>query len=143
MWLLLTFPAHRFADVQGDRSSPEQLKELIDPSLYAYVYDMNGREATDTAPLADIFASPKSTLKSFVYMSCKRLYPTPLIARRNPKPFTQPLISHTRGTEGRSSTSPPTPKKDAHPPRTRGMQPRESKDTRKHSDPVHVGVKEK
>ncbi len=32
---------------------------------------MNGREATDTAPLADIFASPKSQLKSFVYMSCK------------------------------------------------------------------------
>ena len=57
--------------LKGDRTNAESLKELIDPSLYSYVYDMNGREATDTAPLADIFASPKSQLKSFIYMSCK------------------------------------------------------------------------
>ena len=56
--------------IKGDRTNAEALRDLIDPSLYTYVYDMNGREATDTAPLADIFASPKSQLKSFIYMSC-------------------------------------------------------------------------
>jgi hypothetical protein len=93
--------------LKGDRTDPEQLKGLIDPSMYSCerivdlrahlsprfsspcvsnlllarkssfhffsethdglsvsdVYDMNGREKTDTAPLADIFNSPKSALK--------------------------------------------------------------------------------
>lgn len=60
--------------LKGDRTNADALRDLIDPSLYTYVYDMNGREATDTAPLADLFASPKSQLKSFIYMSSAGVY---------------------------------------------------------------------
>eukprot|EP00960_Hanusia_phi_P029067 747754-Hanusia_phi.AAC.1 len=63
----------------GDRKDPEQIRSLVDPSLYtckttarvlkelscklADVYDMNGRESSDTAPLADLFTSSRSELK--------------------------------------------------------------------------------
>ncbi len=79
--------------IKGDRTNADALKELIDPSQYTYVYDMNGREATDTAPLADIFASPKSQLKSFVYMSCTNshhLSLTQLPVRLNTLTLTRP-----------------------------------------------------
>jgi nucleoside-diphosphate-sugar epimerase len=39
----------------GDRKDPSDLKRLIDPSRYDYVYDMNAREESDTRPLAELF----------------------------------------------------------------------------------------
>jgi len=60
--------------LMGDRKDPEQIRSLVDPSLYTYVYDMNGRESSDTAPLADLFTSSRSELKSFVYMSSAGVY---------------------------------------------------------------------
>jgi len=58
--------------LKGDRTDPEQLKSLIDPSKYTYVYDMNGREAKDTKPLAEMFVG--SALKAFIYMSSAGVY---------------------------------------------------------------------
>ena len=59
--------------IKGDRTDPEQLKELIDPSKYDYVYDMNAREESDTKPLAELFVG-QSTLKQYVFMSSAGVY---------------------------------------------------------------------
>lgn len=58
--------------LKGDRKDPAQLKQLVDPNAYDYVYDMNGREASDTAPLVDLFKG--KNLKQFVYMSSAGVY---------------------------------------------------------------------
>ncbi|KAG7364803.1 NAD-dependent epimerase/dehydratase [Nitzschia inconspicua] len=59
--------------LQGDRTSPEDLKRLIDPSKYDYVFDMNAREITDTKPLAELFVG-QSNLKQYVFMSSAGVY---------------------------------------------------------------------
>lgn len=58
--------------LKGDRKDPAQLKELVDPAAYDYVYDMNGREASDTEPLVELFKG--KDLKQFVYMSSAGVY---------------------------------------------------------------------
>jgi len=55
-------------NIKGDRSDPAQLKALIDPSRYEYVYDMNAREVEDTAPLAELFVG-QWNFKQYVFMS--------------------------------------------------------------------------
>lgn len=59
--------------LQGDRQDPEQLKSLIDPSKYDYVYDMNAREESDTRPLAELFVGSKK-LQQYVFMSSAGVY---------------------------------------------------------------------
>jgi nucleoside-diphosphate-sugar epimerase len=59
--------------LKGDRKDPEQLKALIDPSKYDYIYDMNAREESDTRPLAELFVGSKS-LKQYVFMSSAGVY---------------------------------------------------------------------
>jgi nucleoside-diphosphate-sugar epimerase len=59
--------------LQGDRANPEDLKRLIDPSKYDYVFDMNAREVTDTEPLAELFVG-QSTFKQYVFMSSAGVY---------------------------------------------------------------------
>lgn len=59
--------------LQGDRKDPDQLKSLIDPSKYDYVYDMNAREESDTRPLAELFVG-KSNLQQYVFMSSAGVY---------------------------------------------------------------------
>ena len=58
--------------LKGDRKDPEQLKQLIDPSKYDYVFDMNAREESDTKPLAELFKG--SSLKQYVFMSSAGVY---------------------------------------------------------------------
>jgi hypothetical protein len=41
--------------ITGDRKDAAVLKALIDPKEYDYVFDMNGRERSDTEPLVEIF----------------------------------------------------------------------------------------
>ena len=59
--------------LKGDRKDPEQLKELIDPSAYDYVYDMNARERADTEPLAALFKGYPN-FKQYVFMSSAGVY---------------------------------------------------------------------
>lgn len=59
--------------LKGDRKDPEQLKTLIDPSKYEYVFDMNAREESDTRPLAELFVG-QSSFKQYVFMSSAGVY---------------------------------------------------------------------
>lgn len=59
--------------LKGDRKDPEQLKSLIDPSKYDYVFDMNAREESDTKPLAELFAG-QASFKQYVFMSSAGVY---------------------------------------------------------------------
>lgn len=56
--------------ITGDRQSPESLQKLGSEN-FDVIYDMNGREATDTIPLADMF---KGRLEHFIYMSSAGVY---------------------------------------------------------------------
>lgn len=59
--------------LKGDRKDVEQLKSLIDPSKYDYVFDMNAREVSDTKPLAELFTG-QSSFKQYVFMSSAGVY---------------------------------------------------------------------
>mmetsp|Transcript_26048 Transcript_26048/g.38175 ORF Transcript_26048/g.38175 Transcript_26048/m.38175 type:complete len:377 (+) Transcript_26048:227-1357(+) len=59
--------------LEGDRTSPSQLRALIDPSKYEYVYDMNARKVEDVAPLAEMFVG-KEQFKQYVFMSSAGVY---------------------------------------------------------------------
>jgi len=59
--------------LKGDRKDPESLKNLIDPSKYDYVFDMNAREVTDTRPLAELFVG-QPNFKQYVFMSSAGVY---------------------------------------------------------------------
>ncbi|KAJ1399915.1 38 kDa ribosome-associated protein precursor [Ochromonadaceae sp. CCMP2298] len=56
--------------LKGDRQNAADLATLGDKS-FDVVYDMNGREAADTAPLADLF---NGKVEHFVYMSSAGVY---------------------------------------------------------------------
>ena len=55
----------------GDRTDSIQLKEKLAQETFDVVFDNNGRELTDTQPLADIF---QGRVKHFVYMSSAGVY---------------------------------------------------------------------
>lgn len=59
--------------LQGDRKDPQQLQQLINPSAYDFVYDMNARERSDTEPLAALFQGVPS-FKQYVFMSSAGVY---------------------------------------------------------------------
>jgi nucleoside-diphosphate-sugar epimerase len=56
--------------INGDRTKPEDLQKLASHK-FDVIYDMNGREATDTAPLADMF---NGKIEQFIYMSSAGVY---------------------------------------------------------------------
>jgi nucleoside-diphosphate-sugar epimerase len=58
--------------IQGNRLSADDLKSKLQSEKFEVVYDMNGREATDTIPLID--AIKGSHLEHFVYMSSAGVY---------------------------------------------------------------------
>lgn len=55
----------------GDRTDPSQLKEKLSTENFDVVFDNNGRELTDTQPLAEIF---QGRVQHFVYMSSAGVY---------------------------------------------------------------------
>jgi nucleoside-diphosphate-sugar epimerase len=55
----------------GDRTDPSQLKAKLSQESFDVIFDNNGRELTDTQPLAEIFAG---RLQHFVYMSSAGVY---------------------------------------------------------------------
>jgi nucleoside-diphosphate-sugar epimerase len=55
----------------GDRTDAAQLKEKLSSANFDVVFDNNGRELTDTQPLAEIF---QGRVQHFVYMSSAGVY---------------------------------------------------------------------
>ena len=55
----------------GDRTDATQLKEKLASVSFDVVFDNNGRELTDTQPLAEVF---QGRVKHFVYMSSAGVY---------------------------------------------------------------------
>ncbi|MEI6444597.1 MAG: NAD-dependent epimerase/dehydratase family protein [Nostocales cyanobacterium ELA583] len=55
----------------GNRTDSTQLQEKLAQETFDVVFDNNGRELTDTQPLADIF---QGRVKHFVYMSSAGVY---------------------------------------------------------------------
>jgi len=57
--------------IKGDRKNSEDLVTQLGDKSFDVVYDINGREASDTAPLADLF---NGKVEHFVYMSSAGVY---------------------------------------------------------------------
>jgi len=64
-------PVSGVKQIQGDRTNVEQLKEKLSTVEFDAVFDNNGRELSDTKPLAEIF---KGRVQHFVYMSSAGVY---------------------------------------------------------------------
>jgi nucleoside-diphosphate-sugar epimerase len=63
-------PVPGVGQILGNRTDPDQLKQLANENFDA-VFDNNGRELTDTQPLAEIF---QDRVQHFVYMSSAGVY---------------------------------------------------------------------
>ncbi len=57
--------------ITGDRTDPTQLKEKLSQENFDVIFDNNGRELTDTQPLAELF---QDRVQHFVYMSSAGVY---------------------------------------------------------------------
>jgi UDP-glucose 4-epimerase len=64
-------PVEGVLEIKGDRTSPEQLKEKLSQEHFDAIFDNNGRELSDTQPLAEIF---QDRVQHFVYMSSAGVY---------------------------------------------------------------------
>ncbi len=59
------------SQIIGDRTDPTQLKDRLTQETFDVIFDNNGRELTDTQPLAEIFLG---RVQHFVYMSSAGVY---------------------------------------------------------------------
>jgi len=57
--------------IYGDRTDPTQIKHKLAQEKFDVIFDNNGREVTDTQPLAEIF---QGRVKHFIYMSSAGVY---------------------------------------------------------------------
>jgi nucleoside-diphosphate-sugar epimerase len=64
-------PVEGVKQIHGDRTDASQLKEKLSQEEFDAIFDNNGRELSDTQPLAEIF---KDRVKHFVYMSSAGVY---------------------------------------------------------------------
>ena len=64
-------PVEGIQQIHGDRTDASQLKDKLSQEQFDAVFDNNGRELSDTQPLAEIF---KDRVKHFVYMSSAGVY---------------------------------------------------------------------
>jgi UDP-glucose 4-epimerase len=64
-------PVEGVKQIKGDRTDPIQLKEKLSQEHFDAIFDNNGRELSDTQPLAEIF---KDRVEHFVYMSSAGVY---------------------------------------------------------------------
>jgi UDP-glucose 4-epimerase len=64
-------PVEGVKQIHGDRTDASQLKEKLSQEQFDAVFDNNGREVSDTQPLAEIF---KDRVQHFVYMSSAGVY---------------------------------------------------------------------
>jgi len=64
-------PVEGVQQIIGDRQDPTQLKEKLAQESFDAVFDNNGRELSDTQPLAEIFSG---RIQHFVYVSSAGVY---------------------------------------------------------------------
>jgi nucleoside-diphosphate-sugar epimerase len=64
-------PVEGVKQIQGDRADPTQLKEKLASETFDAIFDNNGREVSDTQPLAEIFTGK---IQHFVYVSSAGVY---------------------------------------------------------------------
>jgi nucleoside-diphosphate-sugar epimerase len=64
-------PVAGVKQIQGDRTDAAQLKEKLSSESFDAVFDNNGRELSDTQPLAEIF---KDKIQHFIYVSSAGVY---------------------------------------------------------------------
>ncbi|MBW4649738.1 MAG: NAD-dependent epimerase/dehydratase family protein [Kastovskya adunca ATA6-11-RM4] len=64
-------PVEGVQQIHGDRQDASQLKEKLSSEDFDAIFDNNGRELSDTQPLAEIF---KNRVKHFIYMSSAGVY---------------------------------------------------------------------
>jgi UDP-glucose 4-epimerase len=64
-------PVEGLQQIHGDRTDASQLKEKLSQENFDAIFDNNGRELSDTQPLAEIL---KDRVKHFVYMSSAGVY---------------------------------------------------------------------
>jgi nucleoside-diphosphate-sugar epimerase len=64
-------PVPGVGQITGDRTDATQLKEKLSSEKFDAIFDNNGRELTDTQPLAEIF---QASVQHFIYMSSAGVY---------------------------------------------------------------------
>src|SRR4028119_2088589 len=64
-------PVEGVQQIHGDRTDASQLKDKLSSEKFDAIFDNNGRELSDTQPLAEIF---KTGVQHFVYMSSAGVY---------------------------------------------------------------------
>lgn len=64
-------PAAGVQQIQGDRTQSHDLQEKLSGQSFDAIFDNNGRELSDTQPLAELF---KNQVQHFVYMSSAGVY---------------------------------------------------------------------
>ncbi|MCT7951191.1 NAD-dependent epimerase/dehydratase family protein [Ancylothrix sp. C2] len=64
-------PVENSKQIHGDRTDATQIKDKLAGQEFDAVFDNNGRELSDTQPLADLF---KGRIQHFVYMSSAGVY---------------------------------------------------------------------
>lgn len=64
-------PVEGIAEIRGDRTDADRIKEKLADESFDAIFDNNGRELSDTQVLADIF---HGKVKHFVYMSSAGVY---------------------------------------------------------------------
>lgn len=64
-------PVAGVEQITGDRTHPDEIKAKLASQNFDAVFDNNGREQSDTQPLAEIF---KDRVEHFVYMSSAGVY---------------------------------------------------------------------
>lgn len=64
-------PVEGLQQIHGDRTDAAALKDKLTGERFDAIFDNNGRELTDTQPLAEIF---KDRVQHFVYMSSAGVY---------------------------------------------------------------------
>ncbi len=64
-------PVEGVQQIHGDRTDPEQIKAKLAHESFDAIFDNNGRELSDTQPLAEIF---QGKVKHFVYVSSAGVY---------------------------------------------------------------------
>jgi UDP-glucose 4-epimerase len=64
-------PVEGVLQIKGDRTDEAQMKEKLSSEHFDAIFDNNGRELSDTQPLAEMF---KDRVQHFVYMSSAGVY---------------------------------------------------------------------
>jgi nucleoside-diphosphate-sugar epimerase len=64
-------PVAEVQQIHGDRTNPDEIKAKLSGEKFDAIFDNNGRELSDTQPLADLF---KGKAEHFVYISSAGVY---------------------------------------------------------------------